>query len=310
MGKRLSRTRLVLLLSGLLLFALLWTLETGSLSRQDPDGPFSCGEYKENINSLYKLIPPDTAAEERCRLIPARCGPTGLIFNPAGMQTYYYRSQCYQELAIASLNETFCAAVTERPSLLFDGSRYSPQACLAKLRQLRADRAAPRVDAGDVARIDKLAAAFDPDHNLSVTLTLSPDTPVYGAYAIATTAQFHTGNTGTAPDTDVTVALNASHPAITRDRRYARLLPIGDEVLQLTAELGKPASLTYRADAGQLVDYLRHSAGRRFTLRVRLQFLESTTGALADSSLRGDAYISEKVIQLMTGEANQRQHDS
>lgn len=298
MLKRPARTRLLWLSAGLLLLALLWALETDSLPGRGADGPVSCREYKENINSLYKLIPNDTPAEERCRLTPPRCGPTGLIFNPAGMQSYYYRSQCYHELAIASLNEAHCAAVVERPSLIFDGSHFSQQACLASVRQIHADRAAPRVGPDAVARINTLTAAFDREQHLVITLTLSPDTPVYGAYAIATTAHLHTDNTGNAPDTGVTVALNASHPAIRRDRQYARLLPVGGEVLQLTPELGIPASLTYRANSGQLVDYLERSARRDFTLEVSLQFLESTAGALADPDIRRAAYISKSARRV------------
>lgn len=310
MGKRLTQTARLLLSAGLLLLVLLWLYETGWLFGRDTTGSLSCAEYRENINTLYTLIPDNTTPEARCRMTPARCGPTGLIFNPAGMQTYYYRSQCYQELAIASLNEAHCAAVMERPSLLFNGAFFSQQACLAKVRQARADRAAPRVGPGAIARIETLMAAFDREQNLSVTLTLSPDRPVYGIYAIATTAHLETDNAGSTAGAAVTVALNARHPAITRDRRYARLLPIGDELLQLTAAFGVPASLTYRADAGQLVDYLKRGAGRRFTLAVRLQFLESAIGALADPALRRDVYISEKVLPLMAPEAGLRQHGS
>jgi hypothetical protein len=305
MGKRLARTHLLLLLAGLLL-ALLWAFETDKLPGRAADGPVSCREYTKNINSLYKIIPRDTPAEERCRLTPPRCGPTGLIFNPAGMQSYYYRSQCYHELAIASLDEAHCSAVVERRSLIFDGSHYSQQACLTTLRQIRADRAAPRVEPGAVARIDTLTAAFDQEQHFSVTLTLSPETPVYGTYAIATTAHLDMDSPGAATGTAVTVALNASHPAIRRDRRYARLLPIGDELLQLTAELGQPASLTYRADTGQLVAYLKRSTRRDFALRVRLQFLESTTGALAEPDIHRGAYISEKVMQFTTQQAARR----
>lgn len=307
MGQPGVRRRRLLLTAALLLFVLLWVYETDSLFEPDAPGTLSCSAYKANINSLYKLIPSDTTPEARCLLTPHRCGPTGLLFNPSGMQTYYYRSQCYHDLAIAALNEAHCTAVIERKSLLFDGSHYSPHACLARVRQIRADQAAPRVDPNRVARIETLAASFKQDRELAITLTLAPEKPVYGAYALTTTAQLDGDSTGTA---QVTLALNASHPAITRDRRYARLLPVGDEVLQLTPEHGKPASLTYRADAAQLVDYLKRTGGGRFTLSVRLQFLESAAGALADPALSRDAYISEKVMRITAQEAARRQHDS
>ncbi|NNG13191.1 MAG: hypothetical protein HKM88_08090, partial [Halobacteria archaeon] len=247
MGQPGVRRRRLLLTAALLVFVLLWAYETDSLFGPEAPGTLSCSAYKANINSLYKLIPSDTTPEARCLLTPHRCGPTGLLFNPPGMQTYYYRSQCYHDLAIASLNEAHCAAVIERKSLLFDGSHYSQHACLARVRQIRADQAAPRVDPNRIARIETLAASLEQDRELAITITLAPEKPVYGAYALTTTAQLDGGSTGTAQVPQVTLALNASHPAITRDRRYARLLPVGDEVLQLTPEHGKPASLTYRA---------------------------------------------------------------
>lgn len=310
MGQPGVHRRRLLLTAALLLFVLLWAYETDRLFERDAPGSLSCAVYKENINSLYRLIPNATAPETRCQRTPPRCGPTGLLFNPAGMQTYYYRSQCYHDLAVSTLDAAFCAEVSERRSLLFDGSYYSVQACLAKIRQLHADRAAPRVDPAAVARIDALTAAFDQDQHLSVTLTFSPDLPVYGAYAIATTAHLHTDSTGTAQGSQVTLALNANHPAITRDRRYARLLPVGNEVLQLTPELGNPAALTYRVDTGQLVEYLQRAGERGFRLSVRLQFLESAAGALADPALPRDAYISEKVMRITTQGAAPRQHDT
>lgn len=280
------------------LLVLLWLYETDSVIDTPAPGTLSCAEYKENINQLYRLIPNDTAPGTRCRMTPPRCGPTGLLFNPPGMQTYYYRSQCYHELALATQNEAHCADVIERKSLLFDGSRLSQQACRARVRQIHADRAAARVDPATVARIDTLTAAYDRDRNLSITLSLAPAMPAYGTYAIATTAHLHRDDPGTAAATEVTLALNASHPAISRDRRYARLLPIGDELLQLTPALGTPARLTYRVDGGQLEDYLEHSARHDYTLEVRLQFLESTAGALADPDRPRQAYISRKVMNL------------
>jgi hypothetical protein len=291
----------------LLLFILLWVYETDSLFEAETPGTLSCTTYKSNINSLYQVIPKDTAAEDRCRLTPPRCGPTGLLFNPPGMQSYYYRSQCYADLAVTTLNAAHCNAVIERKSLLFDGSHFSQQACLSRLSQIRADRDAPRIDPGRVARIETLSARFEQDGKLAITLTLAPGQPVYGYYALATTAWLDGSDTGTEQVPQVTMALNASHPAITRDRRYARLLPVGNEVLQLSPGLGEPASLTYLADAGQLVDYLKRATGGRFRLSVRLQFLESTSGALADPALPREAYISEKRMHLRGQQADPRQ---
>ena len=65
----------------------------------------------------------------RCASIPADRYQTGLFFNPEGMQTYYDRSRCFDELAVELRDARLCASVLERHAWLLDGSQMSPGAC-------------------------------------------------------------------------------------------------------------------------------------------------------------------------------------
>ncbi|MEW5895534.1 MAG: hypothetical protein AB1650_07255 [Candidatus Omnitrophota bacterium] len=47
-----------------------------------------------------------------------------------GGRTYYYKSRCYQELAVRTLNPGLCKKVIERKSLFNDGSGVSEEGCL------------------------------------------------------------------------------------------------------------------------------------------------------------------------------------
>ena len=267
---------------------LLWSYETDRLLISDPAGVVGCAEYKENINSLHNLFPAALPAEERCARTPDKCGPTGLIANPSGMQTYYYRSQCYADLAESAGDETWCDQVVERPSLLFNGAYYSRTACLRRVQQRLADQSAPKVGPEQIARIASLTAAFAADGDLAIALTLSPDVPVPGSYALSTLAKI--------PDT--VVALNPEHPAISYDDSYARLLPVGHWILSLSPERGGATPLNIAVQTGQLSETLKRAGAREFDLEVRLQFLQDTDGALSDPARPRAAYISEQSVRV------------
>jgi hypothetical protein len=66
---------------------------------------------------------------DACAAIPANSHVTGLFFNPEGMQTYYERARCYQELAVRLRDSALCARVEERRSWFLDGSAISSSAC-------------------------------------------------------------------------------------------------------------------------------------------------------------------------------------
>jgi len=76
----------------------------------------------------------------RCLAIPAGRYQTGLLFNPDGMQTYYDRARCWQELAVVMRDAQLCARVVQRRSWFLDGSAYSPGACRKRVsEQVRRD---------------------------------------------------------------------------------------------------------------------------------------------------------------------------
>lgn len=85
----------------------------------------------------------------RCRNVNPRAFETFMIFNPAGMQTYYRRSYCLQTVAIEHRNEALCGEVTERRDFFLDGSQISEAACREKVA---AAQAADRTEAGNWRR--------------------------------------------------------------------------------------------------------------------------------------------------------------
>ncbi len=250
----------------------------------------TCEAYEEKINALHELFPKGTTAQERCEMTPRDCGPTGLIFNPRGMETYHYRSACYAELARSTLEGRYCDEVEERRSLFFDGHFYSREACLERVAQLLADRSAPKIGGANIARVDSLEARFDGPRQLAIDLGLVPQYPVPGFYAIAATAEIE----GPA---EVFVALDPRHPAIVQSERYGRLLPISSSILRIDA--GRPyGRIRLVSNANQLRDQLARGGARHFTLKIELQFLESADGALPDAAEPRKAYISQRAIRV------------
>lgn len=70
-----------------------------------------------------------------CESIPDHVYETGLIFNPSDYQTYYFKSECYQTLAIRTGDKGHCSQVKERKSLFFDGSAVSYRGCMARVEK-------------------------------------------------------------------------------------------------------------------------------------------------------------------------------
>ena len=80
-------------------------------------------------------------AEARSKAVKA-CGAinpsesqSGLIFNPDGYRSYYVRSKCFQEAAVAFRDPALCEQVNQRWSLLSSSWGYSARRC----RQLVAE---------------------------------------------------------------------------------------------------------------------------------------------------------------------------
>jgi hypothetical protein len=70
-----------------------------------------------------------TYTPELCDRLPRRAYVSGLIFNPEDRQTFYVRSNCYFEAAVATRDTALCALVREKRHLLLDGSYYRAERC-------------------------------------------------------------------------------------------------------------------------------------------------------------------------------------
>jgi len=294
-GNHWSRKNVIVWLVIALLALFIWVIETDRIiDRAEPDA-VSCATFKENINYRRGLFPKELSPAELCRLTPPECGPTGMIFNPDGMETYYYQAQCYADLAQSTLDEEFCDRVVERRSLFFDGTYYSRGACLKRVRQFKLDEATVKIDPQGIARIDTVTTMLVPDEVLTITLTLAPEALVHGQYAIDAALHFAVISTGRT--TAVTLAINPVHPAIRRDSSYSRLRPLSYWVLALSPALGNTLSVNYPV-TDQMRDYFQRATTDEMQLAVQLQFLESDDGALADPAERRDAYISKQMLAI------------
>jgi hypothetical protein len=75
------------------------------------------------------------AALKQCQTIDAGAYQTGLLFNPKGYRSFYLRSECLQKTAAEFRDESLCALVKERPSLLSSSWGYSPPQCTKLVRE-------------------------------------------------------------------------------------------------------------------------------------------------------------------------------
>jgi len=68
-------------------------------------------------------------AVKKCEAVDPSEYQDGLAFNPDGMRSYYPRSACFQETATRFRDESLCALVKERWSLLWSSWAYSEKQC-------------------------------------------------------------------------------------------------------------------------------------------------------------------------------------
>ena len=81
------------------------------------------------------------AAVTRCEAIDPSAHQTGMIFNPEGYRSMYFRSACFQDAAVLFRDEPLCAKVKERRSFFFSSWGYSPKHCRQRVAEgLAADR--------------------------------------------------------------------------------------------------------------------------------------------------------------------------
>jgi hypothetical protein len=70
-----------------------------------------------------------SAAVGKCQATDPSAYQSGLFFNPDGYRSYYVRSECFQSTAVRFRDETLCAQVRQRYSLLSSSWGYSAARC-------------------------------------------------------------------------------------------------------------------------------------------------------------------------------------
>jgi hypothetical protein len=69
------------------------------------------------------------ASVKACSAIDPAASQSGLLFNPDGYRSYFVRSQCFQQTAVNFRDDTLCAQVKQRRSLLSSSWGYSDSRC-------------------------------------------------------------------------------------------------------------------------------------------------------------------------------------
>lgn len=205
-----------------------------------------------------------------------------MIFNGKGKATSYFKSQCYNDLAIKTLAEKYCDQVIERPSLFFDGAYYSPQACRDRIHMIKKDAATSKMESARIHRLQKIIPVIK-DGNLVITLALN-DSDINGEYALDVTALYHDRN-----NAEVSESLNPEGAGIRYDQSFARLLAVNAWILPLRAH---QKNVTFTIPKNYFPD-----AVDDIQLKIKLQFLQADNGSIANPLKRPD-YISAIVVPL------------
>jgi hypothetical protein len=85
-----------------------------------------------DVTSLFSSVSYDelrSAAVKQCQAIDPAAYQSGLFFNPDGYRSYYVRSECFQRTAVQFRDESLCAEVRQRFSLLSSSWGYSRARC-------------------------------------------------------------------------------------------------------------------------------------------------------------------------------------
>lgn len=100
---------------------------------------------REMLNQIASLSP--EKFRESCDALSSFSHVDGLsdgAMGTVGGKTYYYKSYCYQQLAVATLDENPCAKVRKRWAILDNGSGVSEEECrveVAGAKKAAAERA-------------------------------------------------------------------------------------------------------------------------------------------------------------------------
>jgi hypothetical protein len=192
---------------------------------------------------------------ETCQSIPSHTYNTFLIFNPSDYQTYYFRSECYQKVALQTRDVKLCDQVKERKSFFLNGSAVSQQACLKAVNNQESQDFAERVKPESIHKIEKV--------EINPTLSGDFDVKVFPAGTLWGTYKF-------------SVSLLDSS---------GKFIGILDELDTHLSDRKDPLSTTlYRQKIQQLVGSQLKS-GQMYNIQVSLKLLRDDAGQLQRSNL-------------------------
>lgn len=153
-----------------------------------------------------------SAAVKRCEAIDPSEYQSGLAFNPEGYRSLYVRSACFQRAAVMFRDESLCAQVRERWSLLWSSWGYSGKRCRALVTEgAAADRKSLeemksryrkaavtlrdfRIEMNGNGRDFDIIPSFDPGYAHGYTLRLEiVDAGAAGESVPVATSGFHLG---------------------------------------------------------------------------------------------------------------------
>ncbi len=201
---------------------------------------------------------------ETCREMSHLSFRTWLFFNPKGRQTYYLRSECFQQMAVRERDESLCNEVVERKSLYFNGSGVSPGACReAVLKQKQPDSAA-RVRPEAIHRIRTVTITRIP-YSDTVDVRVSTTGSLWGTYRLSMSLHDARGN--------FLGALTSREAHLGYPSRDALGMVINRRDVQQAAGP-------------------RYRAGERYVLAVSLELLRDDAGQLSRSGVKTPDRVS------------------
>lgn len=192
---------------------------------------------------------------ETCESISSRAYETGLIGNSKNYQTYYFRSECYQKMAIQNRDDKLCEQVKERKSMFFNGSAISQQACLTAVKNQESKDFTERVKPESVHKIEKVEISLTPARDFDVKVF--PAGTLWGTYKFSVSLLDNSG----------------------------KFIGILDELDTHLSDRKDPLSTTiYRQKIQQLVGSQLKS-GQTYNVQVSLKLLSDDAGQLQRSNL-------------------------
>lgn len=196
-----------------------------------------------------------TPTKEICASLSSSAFESWLLFNPANYQAYYFRSECYQKLAVLNRDAELCDEVIEYRSLFLNGSAISQASCLTAVKKQISQDFAAKVMPEAIHRIDRVEV-----HQTSAgdwNITVIPAGALWGSYRLSVTL------------------LNSSGQVIG---------PLDKMETQLSDRTDPLLIMLYRKNIRALVAS-PIKTGQSFTLQIKLLLLRDDGGQLERSHL-------------------------